>query len=143
MTNRTQALIVAQPGPLREGLQATLAATPQVENVGVADDTLSALSMITHGFPALVVLSADLHDDDSSVGYIELKARWPEMRCIILVNSIAQQQVIRTTGADRVLIKGVRPARLLKAIEGLLRDRPNSLTPPLGAVSRDNPTIET
>jgi len=112
-------LIVAQPGPLREGLRAALSTVPHLVVIGEADGATSALEMVLHCAPALVVLSADTPGRDTLEAWQQLKAHWPEARCIILADTVQQQEMARTAGVDTVLLKGFAAGKLFAAVETL------------------------
>lgn len=118
MNQRPTAMIVAPPGLLREGLRAALNALCCLEIVGEADSAAQAVAM-AHD-PALVLLSVHGPENDSPAAIRAIKSRWPAARCVVLVETVAQQQAARDAGADQALIKGIRPAKLLRRIEGLL-----------------------
>ena len=121
MNQRPTAMIVAPPGLLREGLRAALNALCRLEIVGEADTAAHAVAM-AHD-PALVLLSVQGPENDGPVAIRAIKSRWPAARCVVLVESVAQQQAARAAGADQALIKGIRPAKLLRLIEGLLDEK--------------------
>lgn len=121
MNQRTSALIVAPPGPLREALRAALNALPCLKTVSEADSATHALLMVPD--PALVLLSLEGSDNNHLAAIRKIKMRWPAAPFIVLVNNVAQQQAAQAAGAKEALIKGIRPADLLDRIEGLLGDR--------------------
>jgi len=121
MKNHTPALIVARPGRVRDGLQALLTTVPQIGTVDLADDGPSALRMVRRRHPALVLLDINLHDDEVSTLLRQIKARWPQTRCLVLADSVRLQQMARDAGADSVLLKGFPAAQLFATIEGLLK----------------------
>jgi DNA-binding NarL/FixJ family response regulator len=55
-----------------------------------------------------------------------IKAKRPRARFVALVDSEKQVQRAQSAGADVVLMKGVRAARLLETIEGLLESQVDS-----------------
>jgi DNA-binding NarL/FixJ family response regulator len=77
--------------------------------------------------PALVLLSVQESGSDSLTAIGTLKARWPAVRCIVLVDTVAQQQAACAAGADEALIKGVRPDKLLRRVEALLGEKERAL----------------
>lgn len=125
MNQPMSALIVAPPGLLRVGLRAALTALAPLETVGEADSAMHAMDMVHD--PSLVLLS-DEGPDNSVATIREIKARWPAAWCIVLVDTVAQQQAAKAGGADEVLIKGVRAEELLRRIEGLLQGEHRSGT---------------
>ena len=118
MDHRPTALIVAPPGPLREGLRAALNALRRLETVGVADTASHAVVMMRD--PAFVLLSLEGSEADDLTALQTIKARWPAVQCIVLVDTVARQQAAKAAGAEEALIRGIRPADLLGRIERLL-----------------------
>ena len=116
----TLALIASRPGPLLDSLVALMTTMDQVNAVLIAEDGASALRMIAQHRPALVVIETDLPTDEGHVLLREIRARWPQTRCIALVEDIEQQQEAESAGADEALIVGFPPARFIAAIEELL-----------------------
>ena len=112
-------LIVAPPGDLQIGLQALLAVLRDVEVLVAAEGPL-ALEVIERHAPSLVILDDDLPSDGALPAANQIKARWPEVRCLVLVDDEQQRQRMQETSADLVLIKGHPAAKLKAAIEGLL-----------------------
>ena len=55
-----------------------------------------------------------------------IKARQPQAQFVVLVDSEMQVHQAKIAGADVVLMKGVRAARLLDTIESLLESEPHS-----------------
>lgn len=120
MSQRSTALIVAPPGPLREGLRAALNTLRRLETVGVADTAAHAVVMMRD--PALVLLSLEGSETDDLASIRTIKARWPAVRCAVLVDTVARQRAAKAAGAEEALIRGIRPADLLGRIERLLPD---------------------
>jgi DNA-binding NarL/FixJ family response regulator len=121
MKNSASALIVARPDLVREGLRAALTAMHSFQIVDVADSAASALTMTMEHDPALVLLSTGEPADQTLAGLRQIKARWPRAWCILLVDTVAQQQSAQAAGFEEVLVKGVRPDRLLGTVEDLIR----------------------
>ena len=116
----TLALIATRPGSLQDSLVALMTTMHQVNAVLIAGDGASALRMMAQHRPALVVIETDLPTEEGHVPLQEIKTRWPQTRCIALVEDIEQQQEAKSAGADVVLIAGFPPARFIAAVEELL-----------------------
>lgn len=115
------ALIVAKPSQFREGLQAMLASIPQIKQVSQVDDAASALRMVAQHSPALILLDFDLSSSDAlAVALKQIKALWPESRCIALVHNEPEYQLAKAAGADVVVMKGVPAAQLFIIVKELL-----------------------
>jgi DNA-binding NarL/FixJ family response regulator len=116
-------LIVALPGPWRDGLRAMLMEIPRIKSIHLADDASAALSAVAVDRPALVVLDAGLLGDAAWALTERLRARWPQTLCLVLVDDNQQRRKARASGADAVLVKGCPAAALFETIESLLADR--------------------
>lgn len=116
----TSALIVARPGPMRDGLHALVTAMPQIDAVKEADDISSALELAFAGWPALVLMESTPSGKDVWITVRRVKARWPMARCIVLASNVQQHQEAEAAGADVVLLQGFPAGRLVTAIVGLL-----------------------
>ena len=114
------ALIVARPGPLRDGLQALMTAIPQIDAVREMDDVSSALRVVFERSPALVVLDSNLAGSEVWMTVRRARARWPQARCIFLADNVQQHQEAEAAGVDAVLLKGFPAAKLIATIVRLL-----------------------
>jgi DNA-binding NarL/FixJ family response regulator len=123
MESHTSALIIARPGRLRDGLQAVLAAMPQIETVDRADDLRSALRMAAERRPALVLLNTDLINGQTRETLEQIRARWSGARCIVLADDVQQQQRARAVGVDEVLLRGFSATELFASVDRLLRQQ--------------------
>lgn len=123
MANRTLALIVASPGPLREGLRAVLTALPHLDEVLEVDNATAAVSLFAGRTPALVLFSTGSDGSNTPEGCRRIKLYWPDSPCLVLVDTVGLEPVAKAAGADLVLVKGVRPEKLLGRIERLLAER--------------------
>jgi DNA-binding NarL/FixJ family response regulator len=70
--------------------------------------------------PALVVLDGGCRCNGNPDDLRHLKARWPQARCIVMVEAECDAQAMQATDADVVLVKGVLATRLLSIVEELL-----------------------
>jgi DNA-binding NarL/FixJ family response regulator len=113
-------LIVAKPGRLREALCTLLKAASRLEPIEQVDDSPSALKIVNECDPGLVLLDAHLPDNEISALLGQIKAKRPQTRCIVLANTVEQQQAAKRAGADEVLLKGFSTANLLEAIDKLM-----------------------
>jgi DNA-binding NarL/FixJ family response regulator len=120
MDNPVLALIVAHPGPVRDGLRALLTAIPQVESSKEVDDASSALRIVKEHHPALVLISVDLSGDEVWDLLRQIKAERPQTRSILLVNDVQQQRLAQAAGADGVLLEGSPASKLSTTIKSLL-----------------------
>ena len=119
-TQVTLALIVARPGPLRTSLQALMTTMPQIEILAETSNPSALLRMGAEIQPHIVLLDADLPQEQVCAALRQIKEEWSQTRSIVLVEDSKQQQVVQAAGADVALLKGYPAAKLVAAIEGLL-----------------------
>lgn len=111
---------MAKPGRLRDALYALLKATSQQELIGQADDGPAALKMVVEHDPTLVLLDPHWPDDEVKATLGQIKAQQPQTRCLVLANTVEQQHVAKSAGADAVVLKGFPTTNLLGAINKLM-----------------------
>ena len=119
MISKKMILIVAPPGGLQIGLQALLAVLHDVDVLVAAEGSL-ALDVVERHSPSLVILDDDLPGDAALLASNRIKARWPDIRCLVLVDDEQQRQRLEQSSADLLLVKGYPAAKLIAAVEGLL-----------------------
>jgi len=119
MNGDISTLVAARPGRVRDGLQALLAAIPQIEMIGQADDGASALKSVVEHRPALVLLDTNLPGNEAWVVLRQIKAQWPQARCLIMSDSGQQRRAAKAAGADGMLLKGFLAAELVATIKEL------------------------
>jgi DNA-binding NarL/FixJ family response regulator len=113
-------LIVARPERLREALRALLTPMPCLDTVRSVDNVPSALKTVIEQAPRLVLLDANLSDNEVKAALKYIKMEQPETYCIVLAHSVWQEQMARLAGADDVLLKGRPTAGLLNTVAKLL-----------------------
>ena len=100
---RVRAVIASRPGVLQESLRAMLSGSGQVVVTGSAGDGLSALSMVREVQPALLVIDSNLLEDETLSLLKEVKGAWPEVRCLVLVQTTRRKNRALAAGADAVM----------------------------------------
>jgi DNA-binding NarL/FixJ family response regulator len=114
------ALVVAKPGHLWNGLHSLLRTVPQIEIIAEAKDASVLLNMDADLQPDLLLLDANLFDEDTWPGITRIKDEWPDTQCVALVEDDQQRCKSKEAGADLVLNKGYPAAKLVALIEDLL-----------------------
>lgn len=123
MSQATIALVIAQPGPLRNSLMTLLSTLPKIEIVAEAND-FSMLNRIgTDWQPDLIVLEACAPVNGLPKALEQINRTWTRTRAIVLVDTKEQHQQAVAAGADAVLMKGFRADRLVEIIEMLLLEK--------------------
>ena len=86
MNNQASALIIAKSGQLRNSLHVLITALSQIDQIKHIDDGGAIQIVETALDPVLVVLDFDLSKDNRLTTVAQIKARWPQTRCVVLVN---------------------------------------------------------
>jgi DNA-binding NarL/FixJ family response regulator len=124
------ALIAVSPGPLRNSLQALLATVSQIEVIAESKDADSLFRLGAQFQPDLVLLETDLFAADLVKVLCHVQTTWKRARTVVLVENAREQDEAEAAGADVVLYKGFRAARLLAIVEELLCARPPATVVP-------------
>ena len=118
--NDASVLLVAKPSRMRDGLRAFLRTIPFLKIVGQADDSPSAQALMSEQRPSLVLVGANIPNDEVQTILAQTKAVCPESRCIVFVDSSQRQWLAEMAGADTVLLTGIPLAKFVSTIEELL-----------------------
>jgi DNA-binding NarL/FixJ family response regulator len=113
-------LIMVSPGPLRDGLHALVMTIPRVKIVHNSSGLDSLLRMGGELQPDLVLLDANLPGNEDWIVLRQVKETWSQSRCLVLADNAQQRHEAEFAGAEVVLPKGFRAARLFETIQGLL-----------------------
>jgi DNA-binding NarL/FixJ family response regulator len=105
----------------RNGLRALLATRQEIEVVGEAGDGRQAVEMVREHQPDVVLMDAQMPHMDGLEATRQIKARWPEVRVVVVTMYASRQAEARAAGVDGFLRKGGPVEELLSAI---LSDRP-------------------
>ncbi len=116
--NEQSVLIIAPPGPLRNGLQVLLSASPHLTRVILADGSGPAvLKMLAECSPTVIIL--DFRLPDSGALLEQMKASWPQARIAALTHNRGQRQLAEAAGVEVVLCLGLPAAQLWETIQQL------------------------
>lgn len=113
----TPILIVARPTRVRDGLEVLLRTRSEIEVIDCIDDPSSALRMVIERPPALMILNTNLPNNQVWTVLKQVKAEWPQIRCLVLTDDARQKQTAEVAGADAVLLNGFKMAELFAVIE--------------------------
>jgi AmiR/NasT family two-component response regulator len=120
------ALIVGQPGPLRNSLFSLMTTLPQIDLVAESKDMASLMRLGAQIQPDLVLMQPESPEAHLVEAIHFIKSEWPASRTIVLVDDISQQQEAESAGVDVVLFKGYRAAGLMNVVEELLLPPPTA-----------------
>ena len=138
MDQRVQVLIVDHEVHTRRGLQALLAAWPEIKVVGAAANSAEAVQQVEKcppdvalmdillPVPALPAPAGQARVAPAQVRGAEemdgletirlIKSRWPQVRIVVLTMYTAHRAAALAAGADAFLLKGCPAQDLLDAI---------------------------
>ncbi len=116
----TSIFIIAKPGRRRDSLRAMLKTITGLKIAGQADDGPTTLKMMVDCRPKLVLLDSNLPDDKAWTVLTLIKSKWPQIPCLVLVDTLDQQQTAKIAGADDVLITEFSITKLDTTINELL-----------------------
>lgn len=100
----------------RDGLRALLTTVPGVEVVGEAADGLEAVRQADEHRPDVVLMDARMPLLDGLEATRRIKARWPDVRVVVLTVHAACRQAALAAGADGFLVKGGPDDALIEAV---------------------------
>jgi two-component system response regulator DesR len=132
MDQRVQVLIVDHEVHTRRGLQALLAAWPQIEVVGMAANGVEAVQLVEKCQPDVALmdipmpvpaLSSSPQRGEGSIENMDgleairfIKSRWPQVRIVVLTMYTTHRTAALAAGADAFLLKGCPAEALQDAI---------------------------
>jgi two-component system response regulator DesR len=132
MDQRVQVLIADYEVHTRRGLQALLAAWPQIEVVGMAANGVEAVQLVEKCQPDVALmdipmpvpaLSSSPQRGEGSIESIDglqairlIKSRWPQVRIVVLTMYTTHRAAALAAGADAFLLKGCPAEALQDAI---------------------------
>lgn len=123
MAQPVVALIVAEPGRLRDAWRALLVAVPGIGEVLMADDVQQALALVERHHPGLVLVDVDVRNGDTPAVVQRIKRLQPGVRCIVLTCCTGQESPAAAIDADAVLVKGFAAERLFETVSRVLGER--------------------
>jgi DNA-binding NarL/FixJ family response regulator len=114
--SQTRVLIADDQQPIRKGLQCLLALLPQVKVVGEAANGCDAVRLAAECHPNVILMDMQMPVMDGLEATRRIKARWPEVRIVVLTMYARYQAKALACGADVFLLKGCAPDMLQEAI---------------------------
>jgi len=124
MTQRVHVLIVDHEARTRQGLQALLAAWPQIEVVGAAANGVEAVQLVEQYRPDVALIDipmpAPARSGAEGMDGLEairlIKSQWPQIRIVVLAMYATGRAAALAAGTDAFLLKGCPAQDLLDAI---------------------------
>ncbi len=116
MQERVRVLIADDRRRSRDGLRALLDMWPGVEVVGEAIDGGEAVRLVEQCQPDAVLMDVRMPRMDGLQATQFIKAKWPEVRVVVLTMYASHRAEALAAGADAFLVKGCADEELLAAI---------------------------
>jgi two-component system response regulator DesR len=129
MEQRVRVLIADDQVHIRRGLQALLAAWPEIEVVGMTANGVEAVQLVEKCRPDVALIDIPMsalalsQSPERSEGSIEsidgleairlIKSRWPQVRIVVLTMYATHRAAALAAGASAFLLKGC-PAEALR-----------------------------
>ena len=98
-------VLASRPGVIQSTLRATLASFPEIVLSGSASGGLSALHTVAQVHPALLVIDNNLSEEEVESLLHDAKVTEPQLHCVVLVDTVAEQRKSLASGADIALIR--------------------------------------
>ena len=118
MQKRCKVLIADDSDRARNGLRTLLAMRQEIEIIGEAADGRQVVQMVRECQPDVVLMDARMPRMDGLEATRQIKARWPEVRVVVVTMYASHRAKARAAGADLFLRKGGPVEELLSAILG-------------------------
>jgi DNA-binding NarL/FixJ family response regulator len=125
MKQRVHVLIVDHEAHTRQGLQALLAAWPQIEVVGAAANGVEAVGLVGRYRPDVALIDIPMpaaarsgaDGKDRLEAIRRIKSQWPQVRIVVLAMYATRRAEALAAGTDAFLLKGCPAQDLLNAID--------------------------
>lgn len=118
---RAQVLVVDDQPRARSSMRALLATWPMAGTVREAANGREALSMVEAYQPDLILMDARMPEMDGLIATRLIKARWPQVRIVVLSMYGEYCEAALAAGADAFVSKVDSPDRLLAALATVMR----------------------
>ena len=120
--HKTSVLIAGRPCRMRDSLYFLLKTMPGIEVIGHADNSVSAIEMVSELHPVLALLDTNLPNGGAVTIVRQIKTNGTPNRCLVLAGDTQQKQEATEAGADAALLKGCSAAEIFQAIQELLAE---------------------
>ncbi len=89
---------------------------PGIEVIGEATNGEEAVRLAASARPDMILMDARMPFMDGLEATRQIKARWPEVKVIVLTMHLVHRDAAREAGADAFLLKGGSAEELVKTI---------------------------
>ena len=118
MTDSLRIVLVDDHEVVREGLRALLDAEDGIDVVGEAGTVADAVRRVGYESPDVVVLDVRLPDGSGIEACREIRARWPEVR-VLMLTSFADDEALFSSimaGASGYVLKQIKGSDLILSL---------------------------
>jgi two-component system response regulator DevR len=119
MAETLRIVLVDDHEVVREGLRALLDAEEGIEVVGEAGNVADAVRRVGYESPDVVVLDVRLPDGSGIEACREIRARWPEVR-VLMLTSFADDEALFSSimaGASGYVLKQIKGSDLVSSVQ--------------------------
>jgi DNA-binding NarL/FixJ family response regulator len=113
MVEPIRVLIVDDQPRARKSLQALLSTWSRVGEMHEASDGREALQLVKELQPEVVLMDVRMPEIDGLEATVQIKARWPQVKVVVLSMYPEYQAEALAAGADAFVGKGEAPYKLL------------------------------
>ena len=106
VSEKLRVLVVDDQEPTRQGLKALLGFVEDIEVVQGACNGWEALHMVAEEQPDVVLMDVRMPIMDGLDATRQIKARWPQVKVIVMTMYASHQEEALAAGADGVVLKG-------------------------------------
>jgi len=107
----------------RCALRALFGTYPDLLVVGEAADGFEAIRLVAQEQPHVVLMDLRMPILDGLQATLCIKARWPQVRVLVLSLAVEAREAVLAAGADAFVAKGDPEDLLIETIRGLAGDR--------------------
>ena len=119
--DKTTVLIVDDSAAVRDGLRIILGANPDIEVLGEVADGLAAIASVEELQPDVVLMDAQMPQMDGMEATRRIKARWPDIKVLLLTVHTEFIEAAVAAGADAYLLKDSGREELRQVVRELGR----------------------
>jgi DNA-binding NarL/FixJ family response regulator len=116
MVEHMQVLIVDDQPRARQSLKALLTTWPRVEEIREAASGQEAVHLVEEAQPDVVLMDVRMPEMDGVEATRLIKARWPQVKVIVLSMYADYRTEALAAGADAFVSKGEPPGQLLSTL---------------------------
>ena len=116
MSKRIRVLVVDDQPRARQSLRVLLTTCPQVKEVREATLAREAMRMMEESQPDVVLMDVQMPEMDGLEATRLIKARWPQVKVIVLTMHAEYAAAAQAAGADAFICKGEPAEKLLATL---------------------------